>query len=210
MYQFFYNKFQYRPNRDLQYIIDNPNKFEFEAIQAANAILQERIENPQSDTYPSYKKVKRSISEEPTNIRPFFRSLSSRDFFTYFTLALLYLTVLNLLSFYSDESYVQNNLTDIKMWFFVGLLSLSHIMYKLEHKRSNNYLGRIFNDLFLVSIISVVQNIYWVITGNPRNILDLLADIPGMVIVLILIFLILEAAVGIVKRLLKLIRCEIL
>jgi hypothetical protein len=85
------------------------------------------------------------------------RSLSYRDFLTSVALGLLLHAFFEVLAYYSSEELFEHRTSSIRMTLFVLFLALNHIVYKSEHKRSNNFIGRVIHDLIFIAIYAIIN-----------------------------------------------------
>jgi hypothetical protein len=97
---------------------------------------------------------------ENIGLRCFFRTFSYRELLSIFSLV-FFLICLNYLEFFYPNAKI---FTNTKYWlleffiFFI-IMSINHIFYKIEHKRSNNYLGRIIMDVAFFLTLHFLSNI---------------------------------------------------
>jgi hypothetical protein len=83
-----------------------------------------------------------------TDSSPFLRTVSYRDLATPFTIAIVVLTIMRLIRYASNWVYMGN------VGFYLLLLVLlavlaNHYFYWIEHKRFNNFIGRLVQDAVL-------------------------------------------------------------
>lgn len=141
------------------------------------------------------------------NARPFIRALNYRDFLTSICLALVVASVSEVIQYYSSESFFENRTASFINIFFLLVIPLNHVVYKAEHKRSNNFIGRILHDLIFIGLFWIVKKIIAfdinnIFAGDPLTfILFLLA------MIILLVFF--ELGIAILKRLLNLFKWQV-
>lgn len=153
------------------------------------------------------KRPERDDAGQILSTRDFFRSLSYREFVTSLSLALLILAINSVLGYYADENWFGGNEFVVKVVMFCLVVPLNHVFYKIEHKRSNTFIGRNVHDyIFILIFASLYQLILFIYgfgfqldIGNPG------IFILGFVIVVALF----ELALALVKRCLKFVRWQV-
>jgi hypothetical protein len=88
--------------------------------------------------------------------RQFLRALSYRDFLTSITLGLLLHALFEVLDYYSSEELFEHTESLIRWILFILSLSLNHIVYRIEHRRSNNFIGRVIIDLIFAAGYTII------------------------------------------------------
>ena len=140
--------------------------------------------------------------------RPFFRTLSYREFFTGVTLSLFLLAVVDAIDYLFDGAIDRNLVTGFLV---ITLPFVSHILYRLEHKRSNNFMGRNLNDyLLLISMFLVIQVRNLIRDGELHLPDKNVAEIFVFLFVVAFWIMVMEICISLFKRLLRLIRWRIL
>lgn len=217
MEEYYLNKYQSKTKIELQRIVDNKDHYQPEAVIAASKLLNHRLDDelPQilSDSVNESKTASRNVDRFSLSFdyHPFFRTLSYREFLTSISIALFYLAVFEIIDYYSDEKYFEDSHVVWKWYTFVFVFLANHLMYRLEHRRSNNFIGRAINDLFLLIPIIIFKYCYTIIMDISY---DFSVDNSAIGVVLVVFFLPFfifgfEMGVGIVKFLLKKFRCQI-
>lgn len=141
------------------------------------------------------------------NPRHFAKALSYRDFLTSICLALLVVAMSDVIQYYSSESFFENRTTSFKNIFFLLMIPLNHIVYKAEHGRSNNFIGRILHDLIFIGSFWIINktiafDVNAIFAQDPLSfILFLLA--------LIILLMFFELGIAILKRLLNLFKWQV-
>lgn len=215
MEEYFLNKYQSKTEIELQRIVDNKEHYQPDAVVAAAKLLNLKLDEPQPlllDDYESKEKNtkgdKLSLSFDHT---PFFRTLSYREFLTSCCLAISSLAIYEIIDYYSDERFFENTHGTWKWYIFLSVFLVNHIIYRFEHKRSNNLIGRSINDLFLLVSIVLIRSFYAFTMGISYD-YSIDNSVTGVVLVLFMLpFFIFafEMGVGILNYSLKKLRCQI-
>lgn len=145
------------------------------------------------------------------DFKPFFRVLSYRDFLTSFTLALLVIAIQEVLQYYADETWLSEIYSSLALPVFLLILPINHILYKIEHKRSNNFIGRNLHDIIFILAYLAVDLLYsYFLSGIYQSRFDGEIGTAIFLIVAIVIFTMsFETVIAILKRLLNLVRWQI-
>jgi hypothetical protein len=158
------------------------------------------------------RKSHSTLNEEPDlfisfDLQNFKRSFSYRDILTAACLALLFIAINELLLYYAGEESLENNYQEVAITFFILLLLANHSLYKLEHGRANNYIGRILQDALYIVFWWFIRLIQSLLEGNPWDIdIGVLAVASFFVGIFIAVF---EIAVAVLKRLMVLFKWAI-
>lgn len=142
--------------------------------------------------------------------KPYLRTFGRRDVFTCLSLALFLLAFGTLLDYYSNSDWVgeYQNFT-LGLSCFI-LMIVNHIFYRFEHKRSNNFIGRIINDCLLLMTFMLVAKTIGLLRGGSLNFET--GNIASSISMLILIFTLmvcLELLVAAFRRILNLLKWQI-
>lgn len=143
--------------------------------------------------------------------KEFVRSLSYRDLFTPFSLALLLVALGKGVSYLSFLPWVESYNPLIIATTVVMIALVNHVVYKIEHRRPNNFIGRCIQDIVLLLFLFLFATIRDSLSSGTFAIDDFsisgsLALIPGLAIVVTLF----ELVVAFLKRFLKLVKWQIL
>ncbi len=168
---FFFNKFKDKSESYLLSIVNRKANFQPEAVNAAIQILNERygaeipfIEDPEmipANQMRVKTRKKRSNFDE-SNFR---RAFSYREILTAFTMSILYMSYITLISYYSDEESIKDSWWKFVFIGFIATLLFNHVFYNIEHKRTNSYLGRYICDLLFFIFWLALQFIYSFYSG---------------------------------------------
>ena len=146
------------------------------------------------------KKKKETDYSQVFNPKLFLRTFSYREVLSSFTLAVLNFTFIKVLK-YSDIHF-----SSLTVGFIMFIpLTLNHVLYKIEHKRSNNFIGRNFQDYIFLIFTLVISAIYVWYKENSYSSFD-----PGFIISFIFFALLFECLIALVKRILNLMKWRIL
>lgn len=217
MEEYFLDKYQSKTKIELQRIVDNKEHYQPDAVLAASKLLNLRLDEklPQilGDSVNESKAENTKVDRISLSFdyHPFFRTLSYREFLTSISLALFYLAIFEIIDYYSDERFFEDSHGTWKWYTLIFVFLINHIIYRFEHNRSNNFIGRAINDFILLISIFLIRSCYALIMDISY---DFSVDngVIGVVLtVFILPFFIIafEMGVGIFKYLFKKIRCQI-
>lgn len=146
-------------------------------------------------------------SSDSFDKEPFFRALSYRDFLTSFALAIFLMAFLQILLYYSIEDWIRDYFVSIRMVSFLLVGLMNHMIYKIEHRRANNFVGRIVHDFIFIIMFFLLGNLRtYILYGTISDVENGALPLIG-VVMLVLIF---EFSVAILKRLLRLFKWQIL
>ena len=217
MEDYFLTKFQRKTRIELQRIVDNQGHYRPEAVLAATKLLNKKLSEqdlPILDeaAYPTREeKSKVDRLSLSFDYRPFFRTLSYREFLTSISIALFGLAIIGIINYYSDERFFEDAHSIWKWYTILFVFLANHIIYKHEHKRSNNFLGRSINDLFLLVSLVLLTISYKFITGGTYDFRIENGILGTIIIISVITITIFSFEIGLefLKILLKKIRCQI-
>lgn len=142
---------------------------------------------------------------------PFLRELGYKDFVTSACLALLLLALAQIISYFSYDLSSEGIWNSIKLTLFLLITPCNHIVYKIEHERSNNFMGRCVHDLIFVVMVFTIKKIYsYILSGLFFQSVDDGLSIIFLLISLSVVVMLFEVVVAILKRILRRLRWEIL
>ena len=215
MEDYFLKKFESKSDQELLQIIGRKESYQRAAVNAAIELYNERNSATISRLYDQEESItsetdKGSILTSFT-LRPFFRTLSYREFLTSFALGSFYIAFLSVVEYYSDEIESEGLDTFLKWVVGIVLILISHMMYRFEHGRSNNFIGRAFHDLISFVFLVLIRNIYFYIVHDS---VSFIVDGGLGVFIVILFFVVLftffiESIVAFIKFILRLLRWQI-
>ena len=157
------------------------------------------------------KTDRRSPIDESFFAKPFIRTISYREFLTSLSLVLLLLAFYTVIDYYSDEHWIENNYSLLKYGLLAIIIPFNHIIYKSEHKRPNNFIGRNLHDYIFLILFIALYNLQLLINGSA-----LTFDVKNIgiliILLMVLIFLIMvfELLVAILKRLLRFFKWQLI
>ncbi|MDR7131266.1 hypothetical protein J2X69_003627 [Algoriphagus sp. 4150] len=217
MEDYFLTRFQRKTRIELQRIVDNQEHFQPEAVLAATKLLNKKLSEqalPILDeaAYPTRdEKLKVDRLSLSLDYRPFFRTLSYRELLTSISIALFGLAIIGIINYYSDERFFKDVHSIWRGHTILFVFLANHIIYRYEHKRSNNFLGRSINDLFLLVSLMLLAISYKFIIGGTYD-FRIGNGVLGIIILVSVITMSIfsfEIGLGLLKMLLKKIRCQI-
>lgn len=150
-------------------------------------------------------------SEEPDlfisfSLRSFLRSFSYRDVLTSVALSLLLRALIDVLHYYAYEEFFENRIDTIIRVLFCLFLCLNHIVYKSEHRRPNNFIGRVALDLIFIISYFVVMFIQNYLQGNVVTYESTVGGVIAIILAVFVLLVIFEICLAILKRLLNLLK----
>lgn len=139
----------------------------------------------------------------------FIRTFSHREVVTSFSLALLLLSLFYIVDYYREVDWDERV---VKWILFVITLPVNHIIYKAEHHRSNNFIGRSFHDyIFAIIFIPLYMIVRYTVHGVVFSFDgSLIILIPGSVIILAFIIACFELVIALLKRMLNFFKWQII
>lgn len=141
-------------------------------------------------------------SIDSLNLRPFLRTLSYREYTTSISLGFLSIAILAILEHYGFW------LNSEYLIFIISFIPIGHIVYKIEHKRSNNFVGRVLHDTVFIFIFLILKFIWIKMKSEPFHF-----DSDNVVFnffLFLILLVIYEIIIGIIKKGLKILRWQIL
>jgi hypothetical protein len=213
---FYINKFKVKSDQELQKIVDDSTFYDVDAVNAAIIILNNR-KNTSNPVIEKPKKIlfenKSEVNDIKTSQRynPFIRSLSYREFLTSLCLALFFLAYSEILFYYSDERMLKGLIGVLHIIGFITLVFINHIIYKLEHRRPNDFMGRSIIDVFFIITIILIKYTYTLLVEKGHSYTLNSNGIGAFVIIIFIVFLVLlfESIVSLLRIILKYVKCQI-
>ncbi len=219
---FFLTRFKHRTDQELQTIIDGED-FAVDAKEAARIILKEReasglVIEPVEETKspPPLPSLPPPLPSEKMGIHPFngmiyLRSWTVKDLITHLTIGIAWLAIYQLLIYYNNEPEIFPIVRNTGLALYFTTIVFNHVLYRKDHGRSNNYLGRCMSDLafFITFIISdlffntLFRNNVGTLSITEENLIQVMVG-------LCIIFMAVEAVIALLKYLLRLLKWEIL
>jgi hypothetical protein len=142
--------------------------------------------------------------------KSFVRAMSYRDFGISILLAIILLALFMSLDYVSRQG-IASDLTPVKWTLFFLILPVNHILYKVVHKRSNDFVGRNIHDyIFLISFATLLKIQVLVFGHGITFATGGIGSLIFLVILLVIAIMIFELAVSLFKRLLWLFKWRIL
>jgi len=214
MKEYFIERFKTKSEQELDEIVENRTGYQNEAVLAAIELLNNS--RVTQIAVPEELKVKKDVVknqesdglEKSFSPKAFFRTLSYREFITWLALTLLLLSFFEIINYYSDEYFVNNNWKH-NFSFFLLVLLFNHVIYKFEHRRSNNLMGRSISDSILLMMVIFAKQVYNYLVDRDLSFDVEIGQFILLIIVIAFFIFFFESIVGILKYLLSLIRCQI-
>jgi hypothetical protein len=143
--------------------------------------------------------------------REFMRTVSPRDLLTSFSLALLLMACFDITDYYLFDDWVDDNESVIKWTSLLFIMPMNHVFYRAEHKRPNNFIGRNIHDHIFLLLFAMLTTMKLFLYGTSfeYSASELSNILPAVIVVIIWVILF-ELLIAIIKRILKLVRWQIL
>jgi hypothetical protein len=217
MEDYFYERFKHKSKSDLKYIIENPQTYRTEAIEAADKLLRERegLPEKQIDDYKREQSVNEHKHHNPwedsLSIASFSQSLSYNDLLTYLSLSLFSVAFVELLYYLLSDSEIEQAYKTIRNIGLVFILLLNHVVYKIGHGQSNKFMGRSLNTLILIFSMFLIRITYlYISSANSFSYETDLSSAFWFLVFLIIAIFAFELVVSLLKYGLKFLKWHIL
>jgi hypothetical protein len=143
--------------------------------------------------------------------KDFVRTLSHRDILTSISLALLLLAIRETIDYYSLDDWINAKSNLLMGIFTLIVIPINHILYKIEHKRSNNFIGRVLHDCMFLLSFAAIGRLKQFLAGSGFAIsFENIGSFFFTTISLLFFIVLYEVVIAFFKRLLKLLRWRIL
>ncbi|MBW1297812.1 hypothetical protein [Aquimarina litoralis] len=199
----FKKKFEEKTDQELLYILENTSSYQDDAVEAAKLILEWRknvgieiVAQPRQEAIHDNRSNTAVSSLDP---KLYLKSFGKKDLLTTFTVSYFCFALVSLFKFYSDEPFFEDLRIAFAVSLFPVMFSISHFLYRVDHKRLNNLSGRFLQDillvLFLVTIswaLFYLKNGYIRFFSEPLSFADFFA--------FLLFILIIELFLSIIQR----------
>lgn len=215
MEQFFIQKFKNKTDKELQHRIDHPYIYNKEAVNAAIFILNERSGNrivvqDNQSIEKEHLENDGARNDDPLGLYYFFRTFGINEFLSIITFSIFFLAYIHLLYSFLYELIGENHIKVLRLTGFFILPLFIHIIYRLEQKHPNSYVGRCVMDFFYVNSCMVIASIYqYVIFQKSTFFFDDVAYWILFIIGSVIIILLFELFLNLLKALLKNFRCPL-
>lgn len=148
-----------RPKEELELLVDSHVSFPKEAVKAAIELLKE--DHGVKKTLPFKGRKLRRYEKDEFTYQNYFKTFSYREITSALSLAFLFNAGLELLKYLREAPWINENFTLLALILAVAVFTVNHVIYKLEHKRRNFFLGRIMQNgllLFAITFVMVLNN----------------------------------------------------
>jgi hypothetical protein len=203
--QYFLERFKGKTKEELEVIVASFETYDRRAVLAAVEIMRNKFKQQ----VPSPIKTQKSIpyKSEHDSYKFYIKTFSYREVLTSISLAFLFIAFLNLIRYYRNEDWVENNFSLLYSTFFMLMLPLNHIFYKIEHKRRNLVIGRLMQVTLTVMLCFVVMKVQDFVRGYSTSFDG--TDILQFTFASIFVALFAEFIISLVRRLLTLFKWQI-
>jgi hypothetical protein len=154
------------------------------------------------------KKKREGDIFQSVEVRPFIRTLSYRDFLTSGSLSLLLLALIRICMY--AEEHGAGDLKSLSVASVGIALFFNHLLYKVEHKRSNNFIGRVIHGFIFIILFLALLTLGTYLNGRKLLIGEDVAALFIMVMGLSVMLLIVELFIFLLNRFFKLFKWRIL
>lgn len=142
--------------------------------------------------------------------KSYFRTFGNRDIFTCLSLALFLLALDEILDYYANLDWLGEHQNSVLGLSALILMVVNHIFYRLEHKRSNNFVGRVIHDCVLLIVFMLVAKTIGLLKGGSLSFgVEDVASSISMFILIFILLICLELIVAAFRRILNLLRWQI-
>jgi len=221
-----------KSEEELLYIIKHKENYQLAAVEAAAELLSlpKAVKPDEENCFPVKQvEIKHKISHtqapllertladklnDSFNLSVFFNSHLSKNLITLVSLGLFFLFLINGYKLYRHETWMIENGNLLRLGTSMFILIINHILFKIDHKKSNNFIGRCISDLIFIAFYFMLAKIHGILTNDNYSFL------PGEDLLLASLFLYFfsftiviasyEVIIAIFKRLLRLVKWEIL
>jgi hypothetical protein len=143
--------------------------------------------------------------------KDFVRTLSYRDIWTSIALALLLSAINEIMDYYSLDDWINAKSNLLMGIFSLIVIAFNHILYKIEHKRSNNFIGRVLHDCVFLLCFAAIGRLNQFFAGSGFSIgFENMGSFFFTTISVLFFIFAYEVLIAFFKRLLKLFRWRIL
>lgn len=147
MYKYFLDNYENKSKEDLLGIMASQHVQHKDAARAAAKLLGEKY-----DVHTEIKKRRKTSFFSNKYIRAF----SKREFMTIISMALLFAACFMIIHYFRHIEIISENTLLILILCFLLISVKSHVYYRREHKRSNEFLGRVIQSYMLIVVIAIL------------------------------------------------------
>ena len=211
MVEHFKDKFKNKTDEELYFILENSDSYNKDAVRAADIILEMRKGiNIEIVAEPLTEEVyEEDLKISHFDPKSFLRAFNSKDVLTAFSSAVLWTALQEGFAFFKSEDYFDGLEIGINLLIFFFVFTINHVIYRMDHNRSNNYLGRVLHSLLVLAFFIVIKSLFYSLVD-----LNFISFIGGHNIWNLLGFIFFisfsELLIGVLRRFFKFIRWEIL
>ena len=153
----------------------------------------------------------KDLADKVFGTRDFFRTLSYREFVTVFALALLLNAAMFLFQYFLYLEWFGHYGRWLLLVIGLVIILMNHVVYRFEHRRSNNYIGRNIADYLLcLATYMIAECINLVLNGRLKTEIGAAGELIVGVILFIGWIMVFELCVAGLKRVLIKIKCRLI
>ena len=164
----FLERFKSKSKDELRFILENPNSYTFEAIEAAELLLQ-KIKDPDFDIVKEEliieEKVKPKKRSSEKSVSLVLKSFGLKTLGSYIVLSIFYWSVFEFLQFYSEENFIERYFLSITILLLVIVTIVNHWFFNSENHERPSFLDRTLNSIF-----------FWIILLGYRVLFDFVVN----------------------------------
>jgi hypothetical protein len=150
------------------------------------------------------KSEDRGVADLALGTWDFIRALSYRDFLSSMSLSLLMIATMELIDYYSIDDWIRENDDFLTGLSFITILPLNHVFYRLEHKRSNNFIGRVLHDfIFFLCLLFLGRLKLFIAGGRFSTSPEDIGSFVSMIFSFVFFAMFYEVMISIGKRVLR-------
>lgn len=162
----FIEKFSKKTKKELEHILQS-DMYVDKAKKAANhIIINEKYKRVTPiENIIKVKKLKTRKKTIKTDLQQFLKVLRYREFYSLLCSVSFLVCLISIRGYYPNLNFLNSSSnTVLNIFLFICFLLSNHIFYKLEHKRSNNFIGRLiinftfFLMYYLLSVFVEINN----------------------------------------------------
>ncbi|MEQ9098452.1 MAG: hypothetical protein RIF36_09495 [Imperialibacter sp.] len=206
MEDIYVSKLKEKSSQQLKQLIRNKDKYRAEAVNAAIRILNER-DGGVRPLLSQQEVVRRRerISDFDWlylcfNLRLYMRSFKVNDLINPLVAALFLLSLTEIVEWYANEDFMSDNSGKLQSIFVLVAVLFSHLLYRLDHGFSNNFIGRVFSDTILSFFFTILEDLHGLLTGETSGVFPKgAASFFGVVFAMAWLAFFFETCVGLVK-----------
>lgn len=188
---------------ELEDIIANGKGHKKKVREKAQLLLGERQAYDESILGPSpgIEFLRRNVKTKTTHFmdpRAYLKSLGIKDVLTIVSLAMTELLLIHLTRYFINEPQLTLFVRIFAYTLSILVFLSAHILYRQDHGRSNNFIGRSLSDLFLFITLGLLFTTHSLFQIEASPFFQDPGQAFGITFLLVFVFLLFEALVSLV------------